>query len=386
MARKPSANTDIYSAVSSQAVILNTFVAIFINVALILCSCAAREIERVHRGHMGRKKSRHQLKKRNEGRLLSMFFFFVIQLQRSFRGYYSRKYKHNFYVRKRYIRDLAVKGDEVRVRLEEYNRIVAERELMDQERRTDATFKTHAENLHHLMSTRQIRGVFNPPEEFLNVPTLHDIAVEDHIRGAVKDLLRTRGITKTGLVADLHGSRKIPLKGLKNRLSVQASAPYDAVKTEKQQTLLLHRLLTAAKGTFNCGGKTSILNNSSAPPLCVGDPFVDAWGNPLMRRGVPESQQQFNESAYTRKPLFVTHEDKPFYVRTEGNKSAALPNDLFDVIADAEEFGGAAQRHLGASLRFGLPTSADNRPSEGNGTIPPPPLRTSTVKNARNPA
>ena len=45
--------------------------------------------------------------------------------------------------------------------------------------------------------------------------------VEDHIRGVVKDLLKTRGIAKTGLIKDINGTRKIPYIGLKNRLSLQ---------------------------------------------------------------------------------------------------------------------------------------------------------------------
>ena len=45
--------------------------------------------------------------------------------------------------------------------------------------------------------------------------------VEEHIRGVVKDLLRTRGITKRGLVEDINGTLKIPLKGQKYRLSLQ---------------------------------------------------------------------------------------------------------------------------------------------------------------------
>ena len=89
-------------------------------------SCAATKIERVHRGHMGRKKSRMQLKIKNETRLLSMFFYYALQLQRSFRGYYSRKYKHNFFSRKRYIQGLVAKGEEVRARLRDYNRDVIE--------------------------------------------------------------------------------------------------------------------------------------------------------------------------------------------------------------------------------------------------------------------
>lgn len=52
------------------------------------------------------------------------------------------------------------------------------------------------------------------------------------------------------------------------------------------------------------------------------------------------------------------------------------------MIAEAQETGGAAQRHLGTSTtRFGLPQSADNR---YDGTIPAPPIRAScTVKSTR---
>jgi len=45
--------------------------------------------------------------------------------------------------------------------------------------------------------------------------------IEEHVRGVVKDLLRTRGIAHTGMVTDLNGTKKIPLKGLKYRLSIQ---------------------------------------------------------------------------------------------------------------------------------------------------------------------
>jgi hypothetical protein len=50
---------------------------------------------------------------------------------------------------------------------------------------------------------------------------MNDIPIEDHVRGVVSDLLKARGITKNGLVADIRGSRKIPWKGLQNKLSLQ---------------------------------------------------------------------------------------------------------------------------------------------------------------------
>ena len=72
-----------------------------------------------------------------------------------------------------------------------------------------------------MVSTQVTPGVFNPRPEVMEVPRLNDIPVEEHIRCVVRDLLRTKGITKSGLVRDLHGSRKIPYVGLKNRLSLQ---------------------------------------------------------------------------------------------------------------------------------------------------------------------
>jgi hypothetical protein len=52
---------------------------------------------------------------------------------------------------------------------------------------------------------------------------LKAIPIEEHVRCVVKDLLRTRGVAHTGLVTDLNGTRKVPLKGLKYRLSIQVN-------------------------------------------------------------------------------------------------------------------------------------------------------------------
>jgi hypothetical protein len=54
------------------------------------------------------------------------------------------------------------------------------------------------------------------------MPTVNDVPVEQYLRGAIKDLLKTKGITKKGgLVKDLNGNLRIPLKGVKHRLSLQ---------------------------------------------------------------------------------------------------------------------------------------------------------------------
>jgi len=213
----------------------------------------------------------------------------------------------------------------------------------------------------------------------MDVPTVDDIPVEDHIRGAVKDLLKTRGITKTikDCVPDLNGTLVVPLKGLKQKLSVQASAPYDAVQQEKRRANMLHKILTRGKQIWQAGGKTKVLEDKYTP-MSTGDTYFDPYANPMLMRGVPESQKQFRESAYTRKPLFIKQLEKPFYTRVEGNKSAVMPNDLFESIAEAQETGGVTHRNLGTSVRFGVPDSCDNRPAS---MIPP--ARASTFRAVR---
>jgi hypothetical protein len=198
--------------------------------------------------------------------------------------------------------------------------------------------------------------------------------VEDHIRAVVKDLLRTRGVTKRGgLITDINGTRKIPLKGLKYRLSLQASAPYNILEEDKRRTRVLHNILTnqiGGKKGFFAGGTTSIINKNSTP-MSVGDPYLDPWANPMLIKGVPDNQNQLLESARTHKALFVKHQDNAFVSSVGGNRSAALPNDVFDVIAEAEETGGAIQRQLGTTTaRFGLPQSADSRYDGGITALP----------------
>ena len=340
----------------------------------------ANAVQRVFRGHMGRQRSRGELRSKNERRMLSLFTFFAIQIQRSFRGHYSRKYKANHADRKRFIATVQESGRQVREMMYQYSMEQAMREEHDALEKREKEFRETATGLHHLVSTHQIRGVFNPPTQYLEKPTWQDVPVEDHVRGVIRDLLRTRGIPKSGLVPDMHGSRRIPLKGLKTRLSVQASAPYESLDKEKSRKLALHKILTADKGSWFAGGKVRLLDQS-APPLNASEPYIDANLNPLLKRGVPRDQKQLLESARSQKALFDPPLERPFYQRSGGNKSSVMPNDVFDVIGDAEETGGVTQRKYGTTSRFGVPESCDARPP--GGVLPAPPARASTLRTSR---
>lgn len=105
---------------------------------------------------------------------------------------------------------------------------------------------------------------------------------------------------------------------------------------------------------FLAGTKTKVLENGMKG-LNADEPYVDPWKNPLLRRG--------ESSSYS-----PTNPRQPFVSSVGGNKSAVLPNNIFDVIAEAEETGGVVRRHLGRSSRFGVSDNSDLRK-----TVPRPP-------------
>ena len=339
----------------------------------------ANEIQRVYRGHASRLRANQLKYNKFMRRSIRLREYFILQLQRVFRGYYSRKFKANHKNRKAFIKHILTTAETVRAQMDAYVIEQKHYENMSNLNKRDEEFKLYAKNLHHLVSTKQIRGVFNPLAQYMDVPTVDDIPVEDHIRGAVKDLLKTRGITKSikDCIPDLNGTLVVPLKGLKHKLSMQASAPYDAVQQEKRRATMLHKILTRGKEIWQAGGKTKVLEDKYVP-MSTGDTYFDPYANPMLMRGIPESQKQFHEIAYTRKPLFIKQLEKPFYTRAEGNKSTVLPNDLFDSIAEAQETGGVTHRNLGTSVRFGVPDNCDNRP-----VSIAPPARASTFRAAR---
>jgi hypothetical protein len=81
------------------------------------CSYYARELQRVYRGHLGRRATRTVLEARIAGRTAAVRHACARVIQACFRGFSSRKYRHDFYARKAYIAEIAAKGEALRVQL-----------------------------------------------------------------------------------------------------------------------------------------------------------------------------------------------------------------------------------------------------------------------------
>ena len=67
-----------------------------------------------------------------------------------FRGYYVRKYKHDFYARKRYLNNVAQKNKEVREKLDEYRKTAEAEEQKRKEEIAKLELTKVASNVHHL--------------------------------------------------------------------------------------------------------------------------------------------------------------------------------------------------------------------------------------------
>lgn len=132
-------------------------------------SLAANIIERIFRGHSHRLFFKRIKNYKQEKKRLSTFTYFILQIQKCFRGYYSRKYRQNHASRKKYLQHVILVGQEVRESMNLYAKKQIENNEKELILKKEKEFQQLTENLHHLVSTKQIRGVYQPPSHLLEV-------------------------------------------------------------------------------------------------------------------------------------------------------------------------------------------------------------------------
>ena len=103
----------------------------------------------------------------------------------SYRGYYSRKYEHDFYARKKYLQHVETKNEEVRRNLDAHHKESAQAEQKRQEQSARTEFAELAGILHHLTSTKAVPGVYNPPYSHLKTQAFN-VDIETHLKSTFK--------------------------------------------------------------------------------------------------------------------------------------------------------------------------------------------------------
>jgi len=126
-----------------------------------LKSCIS--IQRIWRGFLARQYACHVSMLRDKRRAHALWTRMATVIQKTLRGFYSRRYKHSYYERQAYLASVAIKDQKVRElsdQVAESTHFAREKTRLMEEQNE---FNTLAKDLHHLVSTANIPGVFNSP-------------------------------------------------------------------------------------------------------------------------------------------------------------------------------------------------------------------------------
>ncbi|RDD39838.1 Spermatogenesis-associated protein 17 [Trichoplax sp. H2] len=151
---------------------------------------AASIIQRCFRAFRARKTYRIKLKEAVTKMEWKYYYNMATIIQKTWRGYWTRKYEFNYYARKKYLEGLALKNEFVRHRLEEVGRKLKEEVEQNQKNEEQKELYENASRLHYLVSTHQIPGVYNSP--FNRYPN----QMENHLREVKMASLRSQSYTQ----------------------------------------------------------------------------------------------------------------------------------------------------------------------------------------------
>jgi len=142
-------------------------------------------IQRVARGWLARRRCRVFRAQRSQ-RLNQIFFdTCAAVIQRHFRGWNSRRYTFDFYSRKAYLDKVAKRGEWTKEYLRRYETNLIIESKLKEEEHMRSEFQTLAGELHHLISTKSIPGVYNPPYNDV-LPRAFEKPIEQHLRDECK--------------------------------------------------------------------------------------------------------------------------------------------------------------------------------------------------------
>jgi hypothetical protein len=143
---------------------------------------AVVDIQRVFRGYCGRKKALWTEITRMEAYNRAVFHHFATVIQARFRAFYSRKHISDYYARKRYLAQVVDASESVRLLAQqefEKQQALRETSIMQSQRKEYGRATT---NLHHLLSTASISGVYRPALAQDGMQTVFGTGIEDDLR------------------------------------------------------------------------------------------------------------------------------------------------------------------------------------------------------------
>jgi hypothetical protein len=204
-------------------------------------------LQRIFRGYEGRVQAWSRKTEILNHKQNLLFDYFAEVVQRRVRGYFSRKKKHDFHARRKYIDDMVSKSEELQQRLNQLAEETRKKDVEKAKAARERKIKDTSTQLHYLISTQAQRGVMNSPAGYR--PTIDGVPVEQVITNNVKEYLKKNKL-------DLR--KKLPAKRQFTKGSVLAAAPYDIVAERRRQEMKWSKLRRMSKKDFVAGTKARV--------------------------------------------------------------------------------------------------------------------------------
>jgi len=250
--------------------------------------CAQR-VQRTFRGSLARVKTKAIRKFRMEIESMAYFHYQAAAIQRVFRGFYSRRYTHDFYARKQFIQDVVKTSEKLRESLADHRRQLEEEARRKEEEDKRIEFSKITQNLHHLLSTQSQPGIYNSPFIQDDPPTVYNKKVEDHLNEQFKDYLRKEG----GVVSISDRKKSIRDSRPISRRTLRSEGEYITAQDRTKKAERFERYKNVSSKNFTTYGKIS---HPIPQPIATGTEYIEFWRIAKSSRAFPSKN---------RKPFFT---------------------------------------------------------------------------------
>ena len=153
----------------------------------LLLKTQALEVQKALRGYLARANHQKDVEEQNDNLMKQFFEYHISIIIKHWLGYKCRKNVMDYHANRKWLEVTRKKNEETLIELKEQaakRQYELDRENEENQRRN---FVNIAKNLHHLVSTATIPGVYNTP--FLPAelkPQVYNADIEEHLRGIFK--------------------------------------------------------------------------------------------------------------------------------------------------------------------------------------------------------
>lgn len=201
------------------------------------------KLQRVYRGSVGRVLTAAERARQKVIKQGLLYAYFAEIMQKVWRGFYSRRNKHDYHARKKYIQRVIDTSDELQRKIQEYADEVKRNEVKAKVEKRKQDFKNKSARLHYLTSTKVQRGVFNGP--YSRQPEVDGVPVEKAIKQNVTEYLRKNKLNK-------HNSVLKPFPR-RSPQTIRASDKYDDAQEIQRKERRYEKLRRGGRGDFLAG-------------------------------------------------------------------------------------------------------------------------------------